>query len=112
MPRLGPGVQEPAWASYTSTVVRAPPLLPPATSTLPDGSNVAVSSLRPRPEAKPPAELHVLVAGSYTTAVASRPVVFSPPTTSTCPDGSRVAVCACRATGMGATAVQVPAPGS
>jgi hypothetical protein len=86
---------------------------PPATSTLPDcGNTVAVIQSRATPDAKFPAEAHVFVAGSYTAVEARRPVAFSPPATSTLPLLNTVAVCTCRASGIEATAVQVPVPSS
>ena len=40
--RLPVAVQVPLAGSYSSALAKTPPLLPPATSTLPLGSNVAV----------------------------------------------------------------------
>src|SRR5215831_9359426 len=70
------------------TIIKEP--RPAATSTLPLGNNVAVSSTRTVPIS--PVGDHVSVAGSYSSALFKTPALFSPPTTSTLPEGSNVAV--------------------
>src|SRR5512142_2908505 len=102
---------EPVWlhvpeaGSYSSAVRRSPlSLYPPATSTLPLGSSVAVWPQRA--EAMEPVSLEVPEAGSYTSAVAR----LYPPATRTLPLGSRVAVCSVRL--MAPVALQVSEAGS
>src|SRR5205823_6472586 len=72
--------------SYSSVLLI--PYQPPATSTLPEGSSVAVWSFRPVPML--PVVVHVPAAGSYSSALLKEPYV--PPATSTLPEGSSVAV--------------------
>ena len=77
--------------SYSSALARKPLAPnPPATSTLPLGSNVAVC--RSRPVVRLPVALHVPLAGSYSSALLSAPLLPAPPATSTLPLGSNVAV--------------------
>ncbi|RKH94467.1 hypothetical protein D7Y15_42720 [Corallococcus sp. AB030] len=80
--------------SYTSELasaaVAALPYMPPVTSTLPVLSRVAECSSLAVPSA--PVALHCPVPGSYSSAVASSPLLLRPPTTSTLPEGSSVAV--------------------
>ena len=78
--------------SYTSAVASRVPLLsrPPATSTSPFCSKVAVCSLRA--VVIDPVGVQVPVAGLYSSAVARRPLVPPPPATSTSPFCSSVAV--------------------
>ncbi len=81
------GVQVPVAGSYSSATV----LSPPATSTLPEGSSVAVWPwwLTDREATG----LHVPVSGSYSSAEPRAPdPVDPPPTTSTWPEGNSVAV--------------------
>src|SRR5204863_693682 len=88
--------------SYTSAIVltKLPPN-PPATSTLPEGSSVAVCPSRAAPRL--PVLLHApappLAAGSYSSALLKVLLILplSPPATSTLPEGSSVAVCDPRA---------------
>src|SRR5947209_3637825 len=89
--------------SYSSALARGtnPPPWPPATSTFPSGSSVAVGAKRA--VAMLPAEDQLLVAGSYNSALAKGSLAPSsppPPATSTLPLGSCVAVCAKRAVAM------------
>ena len=66
--RLPVALQVPLAGSYSSAVVRrSPKLYPPATSTLPLGSNVAVWMTRA--VARLPVGLHVPLAGSYSSAL-------------------------------------------
>ena len=81
-------VQFPVAGSYSSALVLL--LNPPATSTLPLGSNVAVC--KSRAALRPPVAVQLPVAGSYSSALVKRPLRFSPPATSTLPLGSNVAV--------------------
>ena len=65
-------LQVPVAGSYSSALASWPPLdppSPPATSTLPLGSKVAVATLRA--VVIDPVALHVPVAGSYSSALAS-----------------------------------------
>ncbi len=79
----------------------------PAASTVPSGSNVAVKSCRP--EVSDPVSVHVSVAASYTSALASE---GTEPATSTVPSVSSVAVWNVRARSMLAAGVQEPVAGS
>ncbi len=83
---------------YSSALDRPPPALvqhPPATSTSPPRSKVAVASLRAA--GMLPVGAKVRVAGSYNSAEA-----LPPPAMSTLPLVSSVAVCPVRATDIGA----------
>ena len=81
----------PLAGSYSSALVRKTPFYPPATSTLPLGSNVAVCCRRA--VLRLPVALHVPLAGSYSSALGEGlKLLSSPPATSTLPLGSNVAV--------------------
>ena len=82
---------------------------PPATSTLPLFSRVAVCCSRA--VARLPVVLKVPATGSYSSVVAVSPALAAPPVTSTLPLFSRVAVCNDRATCMLPVAVNVLVPG-
>src|SRR4029077_14255336 len=94
--------------SYNSAKLRDLPLNPPATSTLPLGSNVAVCLARPM--LRLPVALPVPLAGSYSSALLGGPP--SPPATSTLPLGSNVAVCLARRMLRVPVALHVPLAGS
>src|SRR2546429_6541145 len=83
--------------SYSSALLKEPlELCPPATSTLPEGSSVAVCRKRARPRL--PVAVHVPAAGSYSSALLKKLLlVLYPYTTSTSPDSRSAAVCASRA---------------
>src|SRR5947208_1077231 len=83
--------------SYSSALARKPSmkLTPPATSTCPFGSNVAVWLKRGVVMLR--VAVHTPVAGSYSSALAKSLLLFRPPATSTCPFGSNVAVWSQRA---------------
>ena len=81
------GPINPSPMSYSSALLRALPLNPPATSTLPLGSNVAVGDRRA--VVRLPVSLQVPLAGSYSSALP----LLSPAATSTLPLDSNVAVC-------------------
>src|SRR5207249_6593235 len=109
--------QVPVCGSYssaelvTNAVPQQPPDVPPATSTLPFGSSTAVA-----PDLDTnmlPVLLHVPVAGSYNSAVASvwSGGLISPPATSTLPFGSNTAMCARRAPIRFAVGAHVPVNG-
>jgi hypothetical protein len=95
-------VQVPLRGAYNSALVRAPQGeggqndTPPATSTVPLGSSVAVCSARAT--RRLPVTVHRPVWGSYTSALASCATqeelahTLMPPATSTRPLGSSVAV--------------------
>src|SRR5215470_3383657 len=72
-------------ALATGRPVTSPPMIPPATSTLPSWSSVAVAPVTAK--GMLPVGENVRVAGLYSSAVA-----VPPPATSTLPPGSRVAV--------------------
>lgn len=72
-------------ALATGRPVTSPPTIPPATSTLPSWSSVAVAPVTAK--GMRPVTENVRVAGLYSSAVA-----VPPPATSTLPLGSRVAV--------------------
>src|SRR6266481_4651072 len=96
MTRLPVTLQLPVVGSYSSALVRKTPLYPPATSTLPLGSNVAVCCRRA--VLRLPLASHVPLAASYSSAlVLGLKLLSSPPATSTLPLGSNVAVCPSRA---------------
>src|SRR3954452_5084555 len=83
---------------------------PPATSTLPPASKVAV--WKARAVISDPVVLQVPVAGSYSSVLATRVFDPLPPATSTFPlVGSRVAVWASRAVLQYPVTRQVPAAG-
>src|SRR5213078_4481255 len=87
-------------------------MAPPATSTLPPGSRVAVAPL-PAALAIGPVAAQVPVAGSYSSAEGTlAPPAPAPPTTSTFPLASKLAVCPLRAVVIGPVAAQVPVAGS
>src|SRR6266568_3884858 len=82
---------KPSPGSYSSALLKEPLLLsPPATSTLPEGSSVAVCYSRA--VMRLPVLLQQNVAGSYSSALLKMPLLLSPPATSTLPEGSSVAV--------------------
>src|SRR5215469_5764737 len=84
-------VHVPTAGSYNSALLKeVVPLSPPATSTLPDGSCVAVCSSRAM--ARPPVAVQLPVAGSYSSALVKALLILEPPATSTLPEGSSVAV--------------------
>ena len=79
--------------SYSSALATLPLmlLLPPATSTCPFGSNIAVANTRPVPRLS--VSVHIPVAGSYSSALVKMlPPGDWPPATSTFPFGNNVAV--------------------
>ena len=86
-------VQLPLTGSYSSA---GPVPLPLTTSTCPFGSNAAVCP--ERGVVMLPVAVHIIVAGSYSSALAITPWPPMPPATSTCPFGSNVAVCPKRGT--------------
>src|SRR5439155_17402898 len=75
--------------SYSSALLKELPLNPPATSTLPEGSSVAVCKYRA--VLRLPVLLQLPVAGSYSSALLKQLPLY-PPATSTLPEGSSVAV--------------------
>jgi hypothetical protein len=79
---------------YSSALAKALILIstPPAASTMPFGSNVAVNKWRA--VLRLPVEAQLPLAGSYSSALAVVPFKSSPPARSTMPSGSKVAVCA------------------
>jgi hypothetical protein len=82
---------KPRPGSYSSALLKTTKLLiPPATSTLPAGSNVAVC--KTRPATRLPVTVHLPVAGSYSSALLKNNMPLYPPATSTLPEGSNVAV--------------------
>src|SRR5215469_17869558 len=83
-----------------------PLLSPPATSTSPFGSRVAVCC--PRATVMLPVVVHFPLAGSYNSEPLRKPVEFTPPAANTWPFWSRVAVCLIRAVLMLPVEVQVP----
>ena len=87
-------VHIPVAGSYSSAVAVAKALKtpPPATSTSPFASNVAVWCTRA--VAMLPVAVHILVVGSYCSAVAvmKEALLTPPPATSTSPFGNNVAV--------------------
>jgi hypothetical protein len=102
------GLQVLVFESYSSALVRcsACEAWPPVTSTLPENNSVAV--WLERPVARAPAELHVLVTGSYTSVLARQRGALKPPVTSTWPEGNGVAVCAVRPIARFAVEVHLP----
>ena len=98
--------------SYSSALARSPLApKPPAASTIPLGSKVAVCS--PRAVLRLPVGVQVLLAGSYNSTLAKALKLLSnPPATSTIPLGSKVAVCSPRAVLRLPVGVQVPLAGS
>ena len=85
--------QVPLAGSYSSALAKALPSLsdPPATSTIPLDSKVAVC--RERAVLRPPVPVQAPLAGSYSSALAEALKLLSPPpATSTIPPGSKVAV--------------------
>jgi hypothetical protein len=86
-------VQLPLAGSYNSALAiglkKLGSTTPPATSTLPLGSNVAVWAKRAL--VRLPVALHIPLAGSYSSALV-RELPLYPPATSTLPLGSNVAV--------------------
>src|SRR5450756_549154 len=125
MGMLPVAVQDPLLGSYSSaeaSVGPPPPMsppgsaVPPATSTLPSGSSVAVWNMRG--VTMLPVAVQDPLLGSYSSAEASAlllPVTLLlpvPPATSTLPSGSSVAVWDWRGVGMLPVAVQDPLFGS
>src|ERR1700728_517118 len=118
--------QVPVAGSYSSALLvsvqksSSQPVKPPATSTLPSGSRVAV--WYSRSTCIRPVSVQVPVAGSYSSALRrvlrklpalqEWPRLQPPPATSTSPSGSSVAVSPDLATFIAPVAVQVPATGS
>src|SRR3990172_8457708 len=108
--------QVPVCGSYSSAAAstsRFGPLpKPPATSTLPSGSSVAVWYLRP--VTMFPVAVQVPLSGSYSAAEVKSSSMSGaePPATSTLPSGSCVAVCPPRAMIRLPVAVQVRVTGS
>src|SRR5206468_2134282 len=81
---------KPSPGSYSSALLKIPLLpAPPATSTLPEGSSVAVC--KERAARTLPVVLQLPVAGSYSAALL-KSLPLTPPATSTLPEGSSVAV--------------------
>src|SRR5450759_4219348 len=108
-------VQDPLLGSYSSAEASALLLpvtlllpVPPATSTLPSGSSVAVWDWRG--VTMLPAAVQDPLPGSYSSAEASRPVPTVPPATSTLPSGSSVAVSWKRSSIIPPVAVHAGAP--
>ena len=86
--------------------------MPPAMSTLPLGSRVAVCESRGA-ASLPEVRLKVPVAGSYSSAESLTDVELCPPTIRTLPLGSKVAVWRWRSIDIcPAAAVKLPAAGS
>ena len=79
----------PVAKSYSSALLKSAIsiLVPPATKTLPQGSNVAVRYMRA--VLGLPLFVHVPAAGSYSSAL---PMISFPPVTNTLPEASNVAV--------------------
>ena len=108
----------PASGSYNTalarTVVVLPPSasdVPPAISTIPLASNVAVWFNLVA--VMSPAAVNIPASGSYSSALARElPSSPTPPTMSTCPFGNSVAVCPVLAVAMSPVAENVPAAGS
>src|SRR5437879_5483724 len=91
-------VHIPVAESYSSALVKnVSPSRPPATSTCPFGSNVAVCT--PRFLVMAPVAVHppIPVASPYTLPFRALTASSTPPATSTCPFGSNVAVWSQRA---------------
>ena len=101
--------QAPLAGPYSLALARSLEFRPPATSTLPLGSNVAVAPLRAL--FSEPVALHVPVAESYSSALDRSPLPY-PPATSTLPLGSNVAVAPLRALFSEPVAFHVPVAGS
>src|SRR5450759_3601102 len=97
-----------SYSSAVTTGASAPK--PPATSTLPSGSSVAVWDWRG--VTMLPAAVQDPLPGSYRSAEARAPLLPEPPATSTLPSGSSVAVWSARGVTMLPVAVQDPLPGS
>jgi hypothetical protein len=87
------GIQVPLVGSNSSALASSPLTPnPPATSTIPLGSSVAVCEVRA--VLRLPVGVQVPLAGSYSSALAETLTLLSnPPATSTIPLGSKVAVC-------------------
>src|SRR5438094_5415413 len=83
-------LQLPVAGSYNSALLKSEPLYPPATSTLPLGSSVAVCRKRAVPRL--PVAVHVPVAGSYSSMLLKIGQSVCPPATSTLPSVSSVVV--------------------
>src|SRR5260370_840436 len=99
--------------SYNSVLLRLGKVMklkPPAISTLPPGSNVAVSATRALFISGVAFEgANVLVAGSYNSVLLRTPASPKPPAISTLPSGSSVAVAFSRAAFItGVVAANVP----
>src|SRR5438874_1626239 len=104
-------VHIPVAGSYSSALAKTSLLLsPPATSTCPFGSNVAVCMRRSVVMLR--VAVHTPVAGSYSSALAKSLLLFRPPATSTCPFGSNVAVWSQRALRRLSVSVHVLVVGS
>jgi hypothetical protein len=109
---VGAGVGVGVQGSYNSALARSlPPLLsPPATSTIPLGSSVAVWNRRA--VLRLPVAAQVPLAGSYSSALARMPPIGpNPPATSTIPLGSKLAVCCSRPVLRLPVGIQVPLAG-
>src|SRR5690349_11701508 len=104
----GAGDQLVVAGSYSSALERPVPdefsVAPPATSTLPLGSSVAVCSIRAAPSVGPAAQAPA--DGSSSSQEPTKPP-FQPPATSTLPRGSIVAVSQARAVRSDGPAAQL-----
>src|SRR5437762_1237616 len=99
-------VHTPVAGLYSSALAALPWPKPPATSTCPFASNVAVCQKRTLAML---VAVHTPLPGSYSSAlVKSSVVLLRPPATSTCPFGSNVAVCEERAVTRSPVALHLP----
>src|SRR5947208_1697550 len=98
----------PVAGSYSSALAKMPTSnsKPPATSTCPLGSNVAVWLKRGVVMLR--GAVHTPVAGPYSSALAKSLLLFRPPATSTCALGSQVAVWRQRGVPRSPVAVHIP----
>ena len=115
LPSAPVGIHRPIAGSYSSTlfVTVLRESSPPATSTWPEGSSVAVWRLRP--VLSGPVDVHFPVAWSYSSLAARGPPgqqLGDPPAISTWPEGSSVAVWSERAVPRSPVEVHRPVAGS
>src|SRR3989441_3740682 len=103
-----PSVIEPVFAQlpFAGSKISAvrPPPPPPATNTFPSGRVVAVWP--DRATFRLPVRTHVIVEGSKSRLVESKPLGVRPPVTSTLPFASSVALCPFLRAGIGGSSVQ------
>ena len=88
----------------------ADPSHPPADSTGPSSSRVAVWLARV--VVRLPVRFHDSLAGSFSSVLVSQPLPLKPPLTGALPLGSKVSVCPPRASCMAPVSAQVPLAGS